>query len=217
MHNLYFVAGPNGSGKSTLINKILEDKRSLLYICPDNYLEQIINDERFSSSKEKIAEARRLCDNDKDKCLRKGEDFVVESVFSHPSHLEFLEKSKKSGYQIVAYYVTTSDPKICAERVDSRVKNGGHSVPKEKIEPRYYRSMGLLRDLILASDVTVVYDNSTKYQVVFVKENGEFLYTSKKEWVLEYIVKPLREIVKLQYSSKIGDKDNYIYKDLYRH
>lgn len=63
----------------------------------------------------------------------------------HPSKLEFLKQAKKSRFKIYLYFIATKNPAINIERVDNRVEEGGHSVPKDKIESR---TLLLLRNLV---------------------------------------------------------------------
>jgi len=59
--------------------------------------------------------------------------FTWETVFSHPSRLEIMKHEKKNGYKIHLTYVTTKHPDINVHRVWSRVLQGGHDVPEDKI------------------------------------------------------------------------------------
>ena len=62
--------------------------------------------------------------------------------------------------KIYLYYIATKNPAINIERVDNRVEEGGHFVPKDKIESRYYKTMENLYSAILLSDKAYLFDNS---------------------------------------------------------
>ena len=79
-------------------------------------------------------------------CLERGEKFSFETVFSHPSKVEWMKKATEMGYKVYLYFVSTESPEINKARVQNRVLNGGHHVPPQKIEERYYRSLDLLHN-----------------------------------------------------------------------
>ncbi len=59
---------------------------------------------------------------------------------------------------------------------------GGHTVPKDKIISRYFRSLNLLRDAIHYSNRAYIFDNSGQ-QHVFVAEitNGHCIELKNKQ------------------------------------
>lgn len=87
--------------------------------------------------------------------------FTFETVMSHRSKVEFLQHAKAQGFRTYLYYVSTVDPDINISRVQYRVSQGGHDVPRDKIRTRYLRSMDLLLDAIDASDRAYIFDNSS--------------------------------------------------------
>lgn len=65
--------------------------------------------------------------------------FSFETVFSHESNLDDMRKAQAAGYKVYLYFVSTESPEINKYRVALRVKEGGHNVPPDRIESRYYR------------------------------------------------------------------------------
>jgi predicted ABC-type ATPase len=94
------------------------------------------------------------------KFIQSKESFSFETVMSSPDKIDFLRKSRQAGYRNYLYYVATDDPSINIERVAHRVKSGGHNVPTDKIEARYYRSLDLLADAIKLTNRAYIFDNS---------------------------------------------------------
>lgn len=106
--------------------------------------------------------------------LECGEKFTFETVMSHRSKLDFLQKARNKGFRIYLYYVSLENPLLNKARVASRVLQGGHDVPEDKIVERYNRSMDLLLEAIRLSDRVYLFDNSSSHPVLFAKmENGE--------------------------------------------
>jgi predicted ABC-type ATPase len=95
------------------------------------------------------------------KLLERKISFTCETVMSHPGKVALLEQAKKLGYRTYLYFIATDDPAINQSRVRNRVSQGGHPVPEDKIEERYYRSLDLLREAIRHTNRAYVFDNST--------------------------------------------------------
>ncbi len=89
------------------------------------------------SDLEAAIKAEELRESMVDKC----HDFTFETVLSTDRNLKLLKKAKEKGYFLRCIYVLTSNPEINKTRVNIRESLGGHSVPEEKIESRYYKSL----------------------------------------------------------------------------
>lgn len=94
------------------------------------------------------------------KLLQEEKRFSFETVFSHPSKLDFMQQAVEKGYKIYLYFVSTESPEINTFRVEARTKKGGHSVPPDKISSRYYRSLDLLYDAAQLCYQVFFFDNS---------------------------------------------------------
>ncbi|MDH4477584.1 MAG: zeta toxin family protein [Verrucomicrobiaceae bacterium] len=95
------------------------------------------------------------------KLLAEQRTFTFETVMSHPSKVDLLEKAQAAGYRTYLYYVATDDPAINISRVENRVKLNGHDVPPELVERRYYRPLDLVISAIRHTNRAYVFDNST--------------------------------------------------------
>jgi predicted ABC-type ATPase len=98
------------------------------------------------------------------KLIERRESFTFETVMSSPDKVAFLAQAQRSGYRTYLYYIATDDPEINISRVRSRVKQGGHPVPEDKIVSRYARSLSLLMDAIAHTNRAYIFDNSTQDQ-----------------------------------------------------
>ncbi len=94
-----------------------------------------------------------------------GVTFTFETVMSSPDKVAFLRQAQARGYRTYLYYVATEDPAINISRVENRVRQGGHAVPKDKIIERYYRSLDLLFDAIRYTNRAYLFDNSRHGQI----------------------------------------------------
>lgn len=94
------------------------------------------------------------------KLLEQRISFTQETVMSHKSKVDLLMQAQSLGYRTYLYFVATDDPTINISRVRNRVKLGGHSVPEDKIEQRYHRSLDLLMDAVRNTNRAYIFDNS---------------------------------------------------------
>lgn len=92
--------------------------------------------------------------------LREKKTFTFETVMSSADKVVLLQEAKRQGFRTYLYFIATEDPAINISRVQARVKLGGHDVPVEKIESRYWRSLDLLVPAIRETDRAFIFDNS---------------------------------------------------------
>lgn len=110
------------------------------------------------NSSERLAQI--IADFLRKKLLEQKERFSFETVFSHPSKLDIMKEAKKNGYKVYLYFVSTESPEINKLRVKSRTDQGGHDVPADLIESRYYRSLDLLYEACQVAYQVYFFDNS---------------------------------------------------------
>lgn len=116
---------------------------------------------KLSHQKYDEALAQILADFLRRKLLAENKKFSFETVFSHESKLEIMRQAAAKGYKVYLYFVCTESPEINKFRVKQvRVKEGGHDVPEDKIESRYYRSLELLFEAAQIAYQAYFFDNS---------------------------------------------------------
>ena len=174
---------------SGLINKKFPEK-DCLKSCHLAGNTLALNHQKYSE-----ALAQILADFLRKKLLAQGKKFSFETVFSHESKLEIMRQATKDGYKVYLYFVCTESPEINKFRVKKvRVKEGGHDVPEDKIESRYYRSLELLFDAAQVAYQTFFFDNSgsefnlfAHFKKVKDKKKWDIIDESKvPEWFLKY-------------------------------
>ena len=172
-------AGPNGSGKSTITKQLLP--KDVPYINAD-----MIQSALCCSNIEAAKKAEAL----REEYLADRKDFCFETVLSTDRNLKLLKKAKSAGYFIRCYYVLTADSGINVARVSSRVSDGGHDVPVDKIISRYDKSLALVKDVVPVCDVCHIYDNSLKSPFrIFRKRKDAYSYcTLRGLWHKEDII-----------------------------
>lgn len=185
---LYVFAGPNGSGKSTVISNYIK-KNTLFdveYICPDIYACEVFGD--IDDVVERYKKAMDFAEYKRKKLLSLKKSMIIETVLSNPDKLEFLNIARQAGYKIITIFISTSSPDVNIERVNIRVEQGGHHVPREKIISRYNKSMNNLHSLSYLSHEIYVYDNTVKPILAAAIINGDkFILSEAPDWVKKYL------------------------------
>ena len=92
--------------------------------------------------------------------LGQGASFTFETVMSHRSKVDFMKEARARGYRTYLYFVSTENPEINIDRVEIRVREGGHPVAPDKVRERYHKSLALLPEAIAASNRSYIFDNS---------------------------------------------------------
>lgn len=127
--------------------------------------------------------------------LQQRRKFSFETVFSHDSKLDIMRQAAAAGYKVYLYFVCTESPEINKYRVkEVRLKEGGHDVPEDKIESRYYRSLDYLFEAAQIAHQVYFFDNSGDEFRAFAHfkiVNGEKLWdpieeTQVPEWFRNY-------------------------------
>ncbi len=152
---VHLIVGPNGSGKSTFYEQILFPVTNLPLVNAD-----VIAAERWpDAARDRAYDAAALAAAERTRLIADQSSFATETVFSHPSKLEFVEMARRAGYIITVHLLVVPED-LAVARVDDRVINGGHSVPEEKVRTRFGRLWGLVGRAIEMVDEAIVYDNS---------------------------------------------------------
>lgn len=126
--------------------------------------------------------------------LRTGETFSFETVFSHPSKLDFMKQAQAEDYKCYLYFACVSSANVSVARVKQRQKEGGHSVPEDKIRERYLRTLDHLLDAIKLSYRAYLFDNSQTMKLVAEmtpSRNLELKTDRIPNWLEEYVLNKL--------------------------
>ena len=121
--------------------------------------------------------------------LRRGISFTMETVFSHPSKLQFLEYAQKLGFRVYLYFIATDSPKLNIERVKQRVAIGGHDVPTDKIIARYSRCLDNLYEAMQIAYRAYIWDNSHNMELFaeLKPERSLEIVGMTPNWFIQYV------------------------------
>lgn len=152
---LWILAGGNGSGKSTFYRTRLEPL-GLPFINADILAKQLYphDPEKHSYDAAKTAAELRT------KIIRKGQSFCMETVFSHPSKVDFVAQAKAQGYQIILVFIHLDIVALNQARIAQRVSEGGHSVPQDKVINRIPRLLKYIKQALPLCNQVYILNNS---------------------------------------------------------
>lgn len=196
--SLTVIGGPNGSGKTSVLEVLAQLGVKML-----NYLnaDDVANDMRSGAHDPLDVDraAQVYVRDQRDAFINDRISVTYETVMSHHSHLDAMQKARDLGFYVRLIFVTTADPNINVERVAHRVAKGGHDVPIDKIKSRYTTTMTQsLHKATLIADEAMVWDNSFAAphgRVPVAHVMGEFVKTyptPRIDWPEPHLISHLR-------------------------
>lgn len=178
---LYIIAGCNGAGKTTASKLVLPE----ILCC-----KEFVNADEIAAGlspfkpEEVAIEAGKLMLQRVDFLLSKSATFAIETTLSTKSYRQLIARAKAAGYTVLLLFFWLPDPEMAQMRVQERVKSGGHDIPIEVINRRYWRGLeNLFNIFIPIVDKWSLFDNSNSMQPI-VEEN-EILDQVKLNLIME--------------------------------
>ena len=149
---LVMLAGPNGAGKSTFYDSHLASS-------PLPFLNADIVAARTGIDS---WQAARLLDALREEMVTQRRSFITETVFSDPvgAKLGLLRTAIEAGYEVIVIYIGI-ERGLATLRIDQRVAQGGHDVPRDRLASRFKRSLANLRRALPLAVTVKIYDNSS--------------------------------------------------------
>ena len=155
---LYIIAGCNGAGKTTASFTILPEVLNC---------KEFINADEIAKGlspfqPESVAmQAGRIMLARMDELLQKGETFAFETTLATKSYKKKIEWAQANGYEVTLLFFWLDSPNMAKKRVAQRVAEGGHNIPLETIERRYYNGIANLFAIYIDMvDICYIFDNS---------------------------------------------------------
>jgi len=179
--NLYIIAGCNGAGKTTASFNILPEILSCKeYVNADEIARGI---SPFQPEKVSI-EAGRIMLKRIDELLENKESFAFETTLATKSFESLIASAKAKGYYVNLIYYWLESLALAELRVKTRVAEGGHNIPKNIIEKRYFRGIdNLFKIYHDICDLVIIYNNSNNQpELIYKKDynNDIKIYNKKK-------------------------------------
>jgi len=156
MPTLYILAGPNGAGKTTASQTLLPEVFNTdVFINAD-----IIAAQLNPANAESVAmRAGRIMLERIKKTLTTHKTFAIETTLAAKTYLSLVKQARLSGYAVSLLFFYLPSAEMAKERVKLRVSEGGHNIPPDTIERRYYSGIRNLFEYILVVDSWRLYKN----------------------------------------------------------
>ncbi len=188
--NLFIISGCNGAGKTTASFSLLPD----LLNCREYVNADEIAKGLSPFQVEKVAiEAGRIMLNRIQTLLHNNVSFAFETTLSTKSYKELILDAKKKGYKISLFFFWLNSIELAKERVRRRVSEGGHHIPDEVIERRYYRGIqNLFKIYLPISDKVLIFDSSKAEKILIAEKTAEeslVIHDPKKYTLLKGMMK----------------------------
>jgi predicted ABC-type ATPase len=156
---IYVLAGVNGSGKSSIGERIFAATGSAIYN-PDTIAARIAALHPDISSGLANGHAWQIGRALLEEAIREGKDYRFETTLGGNTITRLLQEAAEKGHLLNVWFCGLSSPELHLQRVRSRVAQGGHDIPEEKIRERWNDSrMNLIRLLPVIHHLRL-YDNS---------------------------------------------------------
>ena len=156
--NLYIISGCNGAGKTTASFTILPE----IIECKEFVNADEIAKGLSPFQPEKVSfEAGRIMLNRINELLREHESFAFETTLSTKSYKNKVLKAKQMGYTVTLLFFWLNNVELAKERVKTRVKEGGHDIPSDVIQRRYFKGIKNLFEIYMEIvNGALIFDNS---------------------------------------------------------
>jgi predicted ABC-type ATPase len=152
------IAGPNGAGKTTFAREYLPRVAHVIHFVNADLIAG-----GLSPLKPELAaiSAARVVIREIDRLAAGRVDFAFETTLSGRTYQGRMEAWKRAGYRIEIVFLRLSSVDLALRRIEARVRQGGHDVPKHDVLRRFNRGWeNFLRVYQPMAETWAVYDNS---------------------------------------------------------
>lgn len=173
MKKYILIAGVNGAGKSTLY-QTLESLQNMPRVNTDEIVRSFGSWKNITD----VMKAGKVAVQMIKENFEQGITFNQETTLCGNSIINNIKKAKKLGYYVELHFVGIDSAQMAKERIAYRVSHGGHGIPDEDVERRYYESLQRLKEIKGLCDLVILYDNTIGFKRFAIYQNGELMNQS---------------------------------------
>ena len=176
---VHILAGPNGSGKTSLARVVLLPSflKENEFVNADEIAKNLSPEDPRQSQ----IDAGRLMLNRLDFLINEEKSFAFETTLSAKTYLNFIRKAKSLGYQINLIFLVLESEDLAVNRVETRVRKGGHNIETQVVQRRFKRGLVNLKDYLVIADTATIYEASGLELVEIAKKNEDQLVISNQK------------------------------------
>ncbi len=154
------IAGCNGAGKTTASYTMLPEMLDCKEFVNADSIAAGISPFRPESVS---FEAGRVMLQRIEQLLKSNIDFAIETTLSSRNYIPKVREWQRQGYEVILIFFWLNNTSLAIQRIDERVKKGGHFIPDDIVIRRYFRGIKNLFDsFITICDYFLVADNSNE-------------------------------------------------------
>jgi predicted ABC-type ATPase len=180
--DIVILGGPNGAGKTTLAQVLVpKTLRIKEFVNADEIARGL---SPFNAEGAAVAAGRAMLKRIRD-LVDQEESFALETTLSGRTYVELFKRCRRRGWRIWLIYLWLESPEMAVDRVEKRVRQGGHGISKEIILRRYWAGLANLQSLYLPlAHMAKIYDNSDRGRTLISeqKPGGRLLVYDEKRW-----------------------------------
>jgi predicted ABC-type ATPase len=186
MKKYILIAGANGVGKSTLyqVDKQMQEM-------PRVDMDEIVKSFGDWRNPVDVFRAGKQAARQVQQNLEQNISFNQETTLCGKMILNNIKQAKEQNYFIELHYVGVDSVDIAKMRIQYRVQQGGHGIPDEDVERRYFESFENLAKVLPYCDMVVFYDNTKEFRriMLYQQENKIPLGESLPSWYINHVMR----------------------------
>lgn len=186
-------AGVNGAGKTTFYHVHALQMSSQQ---PRVNVDEIVRDIGDFNNIEDQFKAGKIAAKNIKNYFEKGISFNQETTLCGRAIINNIKKAQENNYKIILHYIGLENVELAKERVRNRVLKGGHGIPDEIIEKRYYESLNNLKTVIPFCHKVKIYDNTEELSLICRIEDNLIKWKLNSKWLDPIIYKYELEQIK---------------------
>jgi predicted ABC-type ATPase len=165
------IAGPNGAGKTTLAPFLLRDQLGVLeYVNADPIALGLSGFDPASAA----LPAGRVMLTRLHELAEQRKTFAFETTLSAKHYARWIEKLRRDGYVFQLTFLWLRSPDLAVQRVQERVRTGGHDVTEQVIRRRYTAGLkNFWKFYQSLANTWAVYDNSDSPNPIMIAQGAE--------------------------------------------
>jgi predicted ABC-type ATPase len=179
---LVVVGGPNGAGKTTAAFDLLPKTLPIRQFVNADEIARGLSP--FDPEGSAIAAGRIMLQRIRS-LVEARESLAFETTCASRAHARLIRDVQELGYRVTLLFLWLPSPGAAVERVARRVREGGHQIPPDVIQRRYWVGLRNMRHLYLPLvDIAVIYDNSDSGRALVAecRPGARLIVRDKNRW-----------------------------------